>query len=190
MMPFLLHASLGVAQWREMVACRFIMHQLSDKIRLQEQADADQEAKDSDEQDAKLAEQTVEKHWGGRHKASSKKIAVVGDEADAAADQYEQRQVSGLTLLVVGAGEMVGELALGFKEPDNTAPIDPADAARKLVDEVKTKRFAPVGKSSRKQLHRSNSAPRPTQSRSVRLCLLYARQAGACLLACAVIASC
>jgi hypothetical protein len=142
------------------------MHQLSDKIRLQEQAEQEQE---SEEQEAKLAEQTVEKHWGSRRKASSKKLMVVGDEADAAADRYEQRQVGGLKLLVVGPGEMVGELALGFKAPDYSAPVDPAEAARKLVDEVKTKRLAQA-QTSRKQLPRSHSAAARIEKGSVRLC--------------------
>jgi RNA polymerase-binding transcription factor DksA len=119
------------------------MHQLSDKIRLQEQAEQEQE---SEEQEAKLAEQTVEKHWGSRRKASSKKLMVVGDEADAAADRYEQRQVGGLKLLV-----------------------DPAEAARKLVDEVKTKRLAQA-QTSRKQLPRSHSAAARIEKGSVRLC--------------------
>lgn len=148
------------------------MHQLSDKIRAQEQAEAEQEGKDTEEQEAEqLAKETVVKHWGAKQrKAKAKIAALVGDEADAAAEQYEQRHIDGLKLLVVGSGEMVGELSLGVKEPELHEPEDPADAARKLVDAAKQRRLG--HQNSRKRLERSESSSMNPQLKKVQ-CLKY-----------------
>lgn len=147
------------------------MHQLSDKIRAQgeqEQAEGEQEGKDDEEQEAvQLAKQTVAKHWGGKQrKARAKVAALVGDEADAAAEQYQQRHVEGLKLLVVGGGEMVGTLSLGVKEPEKPDLEDPTDSARKLVDAAKQRRLGHQ-KSNRKRLERSEGSSASAQSKRV-----------------------
>ena len=43
-------------------------------------------------------------------------------------------RMQGLTLLTLGANDMVGEHAMGFKEPEVIVEEDPAEASRKFVD--------------------------------------------------------
>lgn len=147
--------------------CRFVMHQLSDRIKSQEQAEAEDAGKDIEEQEVdQLAKETVAKHWGKERKARARVAALVGDEADAAAEQYEQRHIDGLKLLVVGSGEMVGELSLGVKAPEHQEPEDPVDAARKLVDAAKQRRLGRQN-SNLKNLERTESIRMNAQSKKV-----------------------
>lgn len=135
------------------------MHQLSEKIRSQEQAELESEGKEAVEHEsAQLAQSTVAKHWGGKQRKSRARIAaLIGDEADAAAEQYQHRHVQGLKLLVVGSSEMVGELSLGIKQPEQDEVEDPADAARKLVDSVRQRRLGHQSSSKRKSDHADRS---------------------------------
>ena len=143
------------------------MHQLSDRIKSQEQAAAEEEAKDTEEQEIEqLAKQTVAKHWGKEKKSRARVAALVGDEADVAAEQYDQRHIDGLKLLVVGSGEMIGELSLGVKAPEYQEPEDPVDAARKLVDAAKQRRLGHQN-SKRRNLERSESSSMNVKSKKV-----------------------
>jgi hypothetical protein len=98
----------------------------------------------SDEKhDNDVALEKPAKRWGVQSQPHGQRILAspsIGDDADAAADLYEHRNVSGLTLSVVASGEMVGEHLLGCREPENVEEADPADEARKLLEKVKSKK--------------------------------------------------
>lgn len=93
------------------------MLQLADRIHAEDTLD-ETDAQHETEMD--LAAKTVVKHWGQQQKQrqqiSAKSVAMLRQQSNSAADRYHQRNVSGLVLLSLGAGEMCGELALGFSE--------------------------------------------------------------------------
>jgi hypothetical protein len=139
---------------------------VSEKIRSQEQAESEVECEDQEA--CQVAQQTVAKHWGCKEtKARAAVAALVGDDADAAAEQYEQRNVDGLKLLVLGSGELVGELSLGVKEPEQPEAEDPVDAARKLVEAARQRQLGHQN-SSRKRLERSNSSSATARPKKVK----------------------
>lgn len=93
------------------------MLQLADRIHAEDTLD-EAEAQHQPEMD--LVAKTMVKHWGQQQKQrkqiSASSVGMLTQQANTAAGRYQQRNVSGLVLLSLGAGEMCGELALGFRE--------------------------------------------------------------------------
>lgn len=96
------------------------MLQLADKVRTEEDSDIKEDGQSAQESDLKA--KAVIKHWGQDRKTSRSGQIPAGlfrQQASSEADAYEARNVSGLKLLSLGAGQMCGEFSLGFKKPES-----------------------------------------------------------------------
>lgn len=119
------------------------MLQLADRMHAEDQRNTDALRAVEDQHKTNsgdLAAKTVEKHWGAQPKKqqqmSSSTLAMMGQQANWAAHRYEARNVAGLELLSLGGGEMCGELALGFREPEASNTTGLSERMRKTAQEM------------------------------------------------------
>lgn len=116
---------------------RALLRQLEGLAKKSSEADASRAAEASQ---AQVRLRSAQRRWGAVVSAEEAVQSGVGLQPRASGT------VTGATLMAIGAGDMLGEQALGFKAPEVQLRVDPAVASRQFVTARQQEKLAALAR--------------------------------------------